>query len=343
MICNFKYLDGFLNFWNGRSIFRVLLYRFSGGFRGKKQRLPSRGFPKKVYLRTKGAPGTKSGFDSRLPTLIRCIPLGSRHRVSARLVDTLDRLRSRLNRRLSKKPCWRRLTLVKTSSPCRRASSKSRPHDEDKRKLPPHEYPNIFNIDVFLVVFGVISWPKSDKTALRRFLLAARRQIARGFPSAPPPRFFYPEALRGGGLRQRYRAAAGKWVHGGGALFIGSRRSMPGFSRTKEECEPIRGAEGITGRAFRAVAWKSFMVIFIAEWADLTQIATPSFAARYRDVSPSPVLLRRDPPGVRFWCVTGIAVFARQKAGIFAAGKLQKSGRLCCCRASVCFHRDACA
>ena len=59
------------------------------------------------------------------------------------------------------------------------------------------------------------------------------------------------------------------------------------------------------GRApgFRRVAWTSFAVILVAEFGDLTQVATASLAARYHD--PLPVAAGAV---LALWAVAGLAI-----------------------------------
>ena len=78
-----------------------------------------------------------------------------------------------------------------------------------------------------------------------------------------------------------------KWIHvGSGFLFLGF--AVATWRRVqaedeKEEGELIRKEKGGLGKFWRA-AWSSFLVIFIAEWGDLTQLATASLVARFNSV-----------------------------------------------------------
>ena len=70
------------------------------------------------------------------------------------------------------------------------------------------------------------------------------------------------------------------------ALFVGGAALML-FGR--EEQEEV-AAERATQRAVRSpraeawsAAWRSFVVIFVAEWGDLTQVATANMSATYHD------------------------------------------------------------
>jgi len=79
--------------------------------------------------------------------------------------------------------------------------------------------------------------------------------------------------------------------------------------RRKEE-----GAEGIKDGGqpvgFFRVLWIVFGVVFVAEWGDLTQIATAGFAARYH--APGTIFCAA---AAALWAVAGIAVFVGNRAG----------------------------
>ena len=64
------------------------------------------------------------------------------------------------------------------------------------------------------------------------------------------------------------------------------------------------GAESASRRGFWRSAWLVFGVVFIAEWGDLTQLATAALAAHYA----APVLVFAGATAA-LWTVAGIAVF----------------------------------
>jgi putative Ca2+/H+ antiporter (TMEM165/GDT1 family) len=66
-------------------------------------------------------------------------------------------------------------------------------------------------------------------------------------------------------------------------------------------------------QGFWSCAFKSFIVIFIAEWGDLTQIATASLMAKFND-HPLTVFTAAL---LALWTVSAIAVFIGQKAKDF--------------------------
>jgi putative Ca2+/H+ antiporter (TMEM165/GDT1 family) len=94
-----------------------------------------------------------------------------------------------------------------------------------------------------------------------------------------------------------------KWTHvGAGALFLVF--AVLAWVRRDEEVE---GAD--TPADASTTFWKSvthsFIVIFIAEWGDLTQLASASLAARYH--APWTIF---SASVLSLWAVTGIAVIA---------------------------------
>jgi Ca2+/H+ antiporter, TMEM165/GDT1 family len=60
---------------------------------------------------------------------------------------------------------------------------------------------------------------------------------------------------------------------------------------------------------FWPAAARSFVVIFIAEWGDLTQLATASLAAKYHD----PITIFTAATSA-LWCVTAVAITAGHHA-----------------------------
>jgi putative Ca2+/H+ antiporter (TMEM165/GDT1 family) len=62
---------------------------------------------------------------------------------------------------------------------------------------------------------------------------------------------------------------------------------------------------------FFQIAWKSFVIIFIAEWGDLTQLATASLAARYPNFLWTVFISAT----LALWAVTGVAVVVGARLG----------------------------
>jgi putative Ca2+/H+ antiporter (TMEM165/GDT1 family) len=96
------------------------------------------------------------------------------------------------------------------------------------------------------------------------------------------------------------------WVHlGAGILFLAF--AVSGWLSRNEEEE---SEEAKIGRGnFLRTAWKAFVVIFIAEWGDITQLATASFAARYEES----LLVVFFASLLGLWAATGITVLLGMK------------------------------
>jgi putative Ca2+/H+ antiporter (TMEM165/GDT1 family) len=166
---------------------------------------------------------------------------------------------------------------------------------------------------VFTVIF-VAELP--DKTALATLVLATRY--------APLPVFLGAAlaltvqslvAIAAGGLVSLLPARP---VHiGAGLLFIVSAIVM---WRRKEE-----GGDEETARAskseptFLRALSSTFGVVFIAEWGDLTQLATAGLAARYENLVT--VFFGAT---LALWTVTGIAVLIGNRAGALMNPELTK-------------------
>jgi putative Ca2+/H+ antiporter (TMEM165/GDT1 family) len=159
---------------------------------------------------------------------------------------------------------------------------------------------------LFFSVFGVVFVAElPDKTALAALVLATRHR--------PLP------VLVGAGLALTIQSvvavAAGHLVSLlpprpvhilAGALFLASAVVM---WRRKEESEADVKDRG-EGRGFLQAVWPVFVVVFIAEWGDLTQLATAALAARYH--APFVVFAGAT---LALWTVAAIAVFLGHRAG----------------------------
>ena len=159
---------------------------------------------------------------------------------------------------------------------------------------------------LFLSVFGVIFVAElPDKTALAALVLATRHR--------PLP------VLLGAGvaltIQSLVAVAAGHLVSllpprpvhlFAGGLFLVSAVFM--WRRNEEEDETLGKRDAEAG--FWRSAWLVFVVVFIAEWGDLTQIATAGLAARYR--SPYVVFAGAT---AALWAVAAIAVLVGHRAG----------------------------
>lgn len=159
---------------------------------------------------------------------------------------------------------------------------------------------------LFLSVYGVVFVAElPDKTALAALVLATRHR-----PLA---------VLVGAGaaltIQSLVAVAAGHLVSllpprpvhvFAGALFIVSAVLM---WRRKEESEDDVEDRG-EGPGFLRAVWPIFVIVFIAEWGDLTQLATAALAARYH----APYVIF-GAATLALWTVAAIAVFLGHRAG----------------------------
>lgn len=131
---------------------------------------------------------------------------------------------------------------------------------------------------VLLTTFGVIFLAElPDKTALATLLLAARfrpRPVVLGAWLAFLVQTVV--AVGAGGLLHLLPERGVRTAAGVGFLVF----AILAWRRREEE---ERAAEASTHGPERPVWVKSFVVIFLAEWGDLTQFATAALAAQERD------------------------------------------------------------
>ncbi|HLK90495.1 MAG TPA: TMEM165/GDT1 family protein [Polyangia bacterium] len=161
---------------------------------------------------------------------------------------------------------------------------------------------------IFAVIF-VAELP--DKTALASLVLATRHRalpVLAGSAAALAIQSLV--AVIAGSLLSLLPA---RGVHiGSGVLFLVSAVLM---WRKKEEEAETKDEGGELG--FTKAFTMSFMVVFVAEWGDLTQLATASFAARYKQP-----LLVFCAATAALWAVAAVAVVAGNRAGKLLDPKL---------------------
>lgn len=166
------------------------------------------------------------------------------------------------------------------------------------------------NWPLFISTFSLIFIAElPDKTAFATVLLAARGRPAAIFTGVASA--FVVQTIVAVTFGKLIGMLPDKWVHlGAGILFLlfaAHTWLHKDDSETSDRAESAR----VSGRTkFFKSAWKAFMVIFIAEWGDLTQLATASIAARYHDF----LLTIFCAATLALWAVTVIAVFVGHKA-----------------------------
>jgi Ca2+/H+ antiporter, TMEM165/GDT1 family len=168
---------------------------------------------------------------------------------------------------------------------------------------------------LFFAVFGVIFVAElPDKTALAALVLATRHRplpVLIGAATALTVQSLI--AVAAGHLvsllpRRPVHIAAG-------ALFLISAVLM--WRRDEESEDDIK--DDPSKATFWASTWLVFVIVFIAEWGDLTQLATAALAARYH----SPVVVFGGAT-LALWAVAGIAVFVGNRAGKLLDPQLTK-------------------
>jgi Ca2+/H+ antiporter, TMEM165/GDT1 family len=167
---------------------------------------------------------------------------------------------------------------------------------------------------LFLSIFAVIFIAElPDKTALSALVLATRHRalpVLLGAAGALTVQSLV--AVIAGSLLSLLPPRA---VHiGSGVLFLVSAIVM--WVRHDDHLESgEEGAETSFGQAL----WLSFSMVFIAEWGDLTQIATAGFAAR----TGKPVIVFLAATAA-LWAVSALAVLIGNRAGRLLNPKLTK-------------------
>ena len=101
------------------------------------------------------------------------------------------------------------------------------------------------------------------------------------------------------------------WVHlaAGLMFFVFAYQMWRSRFEAEEEVEP--SVEGhVNVKSLWTASWSAFVVIFIAEWGDLTQLATASLVAKYPTEKPTVFVAAL----LALWSVTAVAVMLGQNA-----------------------------
>jgi len=167
---------------------------------------------------------------------------------------------------------------------------------------------------LFFSIFAVIFVAElPDKTMLASLVMATRHRalpVLLGAAGALTVQSLI--AVTAGSLLSLLPARV---VHiGSGALFLVSAIVMWVRHEEEDEAKIRDDARAVT---FGKTLWLVFGVVFIAEWGDLTQIATAGFAARLRQ----PVLVFAASTAA-LWAVASIAVIVGNRAGHLLNPKL---------------------
>ena len=159
-------------------------------------------------------------------------------------------------------------------------------------------------LELFATVFGVIFVAElPDKTALAALVLATRHKPLPVWIGASLALTVQSAVAVGAG--SLLSALPRRYVElGSGALFIVCAVVM--WLRKGDDDKARE--DNATG--FWSALWTTFVVVFVAEWGDLTQIGTASLQARYREW-----LIIFGAASAALWCVAAIAVFVGNRAG----------------------------
>jgi len=158
-------------------------------------------------------------------------------------------------------------------------------------------------VKLFLTIFGLTFLAElPDKTALATVMLASRRLHFAVFAGAAAAFFIQSAvAVAFGGVF----AMLPKYVvhYGAAAMFFAL--SAKTFFEADEEESPADAPHDPRGphKRFWPDARAAFIVVFLAEWGDLTQISTAAFAAKYK--APVEIFFSAT---LALWAVSALAV-----------------------------------
>ncbi len=161
------------------------------------------------------------------------------------------------------------------------------------------------SLELFATVFGIIFVAElPDKTALAALVLATRHRALPVFLGASLALSVQSiVAVTAGSVLAKLDRS---YVQiGSGVMFLGCAVAM--WLRKPDDDD--HGEDTAGGAGFARTMWSTFVVIFIAEWGDLTQIGTAALQARY--ASWVTVLLGSI---AALWAVTAIAVVVGNRA-----------------------------
>ena len=166
-------------------------------------------------------------------------------------------------------------------------------------------------LELFATVFGIIFVAElPDKTALAALVLATRHKALPVFLGSALALTVQSGVATGAG--SLLSALPARYVHlGSGILFVICAVAM--WLRKPEDDE--HGDD--KARGFWSSLGTTFLVVFVAEWGDLTQIGTAALQAKYHTW---PIVFGAS--ALALWCVAGIAVFVGNRAGKLLDPKL---------------------
>jgi putative Ca2+/H+ antiporter (TMEM165/GDT1 family) len=163
------------------------------------------------------------------------------------------------------------------------------------------------SLTIALTVFGLVFVAElPDKTALATLVLATRNRALPVFLGSAAALAI--QSLVAVAAGQVFALLPARIVHiVAGVIFV-----ISGVVMWMRHEDDGKGADESKMKGFWSTAWAVFLVVFIAEWGDLTQIATAALAARYR--APVAVFFGST---LALWSVAGIAAIIGNRAARF--------------------------
>jgi putative Ca2+/H+ antiporter (TMEM165/GDT1 family) len=157
-------------------------------------------------------------------------------------------------------------------------------------------------------VFGVIFLLElPDKTALATLVLATRHRPLPVFAGAAAAFVVQTVvAVAAGSLFAFLPRDAVRVVAGLSFLVLAAATALTNRPKKREEEQEVEKVE----QRFHAPLLSAFVVVFVAEWGDLSQLATAAFQARYQQ----PVLVFTAAL-LALWSVAAIAALAGNRVG----------------------------
>ncbi len=175
-------------------------------------------------------------------------------------------------------------------------------------------------MSLFLSTFSLIFLAElPDKTALATLLLASKGGKLPVFSGVAVA--FLIQCLIAVGVGSWVGRLSPMWVKAAtGVLFLVF--AVMSFRKISEEETEVAGGTSGVAAGFTAQATKAFVVVFLAEWGDLTQLSTASLAAR----NPDGLMAVFSASLLALWCVTAIAVVLGQRLGQWVSPKRLLAG-----------------
>jgi putative Ca2+/H+ antiporter (TMEM165/GDT1 family) len=162
---------------------------------------------------------------------------------------------------------------------------------------------------LFASTFALIFFAElPDKTALATVMMATRGRPFAIFVGVAAAFFIQSVvAVAFGGWIGRWPES---YVHIGAGLLFVAFGVQAWFFQKDDQTEAEVEASQVSPRGqFLKNSWQAFLVIFIAEWGDITQIATASLAAR----RPDQILAIFLSSVLALWLVTALAILLGRK------------------------------